>query len=198
MSDIVGRSQELVLVKRARHDPDAFKDLYRHYFPRLYTYVAYHIGRRQDIEDVVSETFLKALVGLDHFTVRGDWSFAAWLFRIAHNHIQDFYRRQQRGNTLVPLEHMADLPAATLSPDHAVLQQEMAVELHQLIGTLSPRGREVITLKFFGGLRNREIAETLEVDERTVGAYLSRSLRTLHRKYLKNASLSNTRRVVNE
>ena len=52
-----------------------------------------------------------------------------------------------------------------------------------LIGSLSPRRQEIVTLKFFGDLRNTEIAQVLGLDERTVASHLCRGLADLHRLY---------------
>ncbi|MDY7039876.1 MAG: RNA polymerase sigma factor [Chloroflexota bacterium] len=169
-------------VEKARRDPQAFKQLYDHYFPRLYAYVSYRVGRAQDAEDLVAETFLKVAEEIGHFEWRHEGSFAAWLFCIAHNLISNFYRQGQRRKEPLPLEELPELQASTLLPEEAVLQKEKFAYLRRLIGTLSPRRQEVITLKFFGGLRNREIAEVLGLDERTVASYLCRGLEDLHRK----------------
>lgn len=65
----------------------------------------------------------------------------------------------------------------------AVDDRETFLALRQLLASLSPRQAEVIQLKFFGSFRNREIAETLDLDERTVSAYLARGLKTLGERY---------------
>ena len=67
---------------------------------------------------------------------------------------------------------------STLLSD-ALAQQEAFEQMRSLIATLSPRRQEVITLKFYAGLRNREIARVLGLDERTVAAHLCRALRDL-------------------
>ncbi|MBC7250003.1 MAG: sigma-70 family RNA polymerase sigma factor [Anaerolineae bacterium] len=176
--------REWELVEKARRDPQAFKQLYNHYFPRLYAYVSYRVGRTQDAEDLVAETFLKVVEGIGRFEWRHEGSFAAWLFRIAHNLIGNFYRRSQRREESLPLEELPELQDNTLLPEDAILQKEKFAYLRRLIGTLSPRRQEVITLKFFGGLRNQEIAEVLELDERTVASHLCRGLEDLHRRYV--------------
>ncbi len=56
--------------------------------------------------------------------------------------------------------------------------------LRELIGTLAPRAQEVITLRFCGGLSNKEVALVLDIDQRSVSSYLSRGLRHLEEKYL--------------
>jgi len=176
--------QERTLVKKAQRDPTAFQELCNYYFPRVYAYVSYRVGRVQDTEDLVADTFLKVIERLDGFQWRGEGSFAAWLFRIAHNLVSDFYRRGRGPEESVPLEELPELASSTLLPADAVLQKEKFAYLRRLIGTLSPRRQEIVTLKFFGGLRNKEIAVLLELDERTVASHLCRGLEDLHRKYV--------------
>jgi len=176
--------QERMLVEGARRDPEAFRQLYNHYFPKVYAYVSYRMGRVGDAEDLVAETFLKMVEGLDGFAWRGAGSCAAWLFRIAHNLVNDFYRRGQRTEEAIPLDELPELRASTLLPEDVILQKEKFAYLRRLIGSLSPRRQEVITLKFFGGLPNKEIAALLELDERTVASHLCRGLEELHRRYV--------------
>ncbi|MBI5928248.1 MAG: RNA polymerase sigma factor [Chloroflexi bacterium] len=163
-------------------DPAAIQTLYRQYFPRVFAYVAYRVGRKQDAEDIVSDIFLRAIEYLGHFEYRGEGSFAAWLFKIAYTQVVNFHRIHSPQQP-VPLEELPDIQSDTLSPDSAILQKELFARLHHLITTLAPRRQEVITLKFFGGLRNQEIAELLGLDERTIASHLSRGLEDLQRKF---------------
>jgi RNA polymerase sigma-70 factor, ECF subfamily len=179
----MNNEHEKALITRAHEDPEAFKHLYNHYFPRLYAYVSYRVGRVEDAEDLVSETFLKAVAGIKSFRWQHENSFAAWLFRIARNSISTFYRQKERWQT-VPLDELPDLQAHSLLPSDVILQKEKFERLRQLINTLTPRQQEIITLKFFGGLRNQEIAEVLQIDERTVSAHLCRGLETAHQRYI--------------
>jgi len=172
-------------VEKARQDPPAFRRLYDHYFPRLYAYVSYRVGRAQDAEDLVAETFLKAIEKIEQFEWRGDGSFAAWLFGIAHNQVKGFYRRNhRRGGGPLPLEELPEMNAGSLLPEDAVLQKERFANLYRLIATLSHRRQEVVTLRFFSGLRNKEIAVVLGLDERSVASHLCRALEDLHRKHI--------------
>jgi RNA polymerase sigma-70 factor (ECF subfamily) len=179
----MNNEQEKTLITRAHEDPEAFKRLYNHYFPRLYAYVSYRVGRVEDAEDLVSETFLKVVEGIKSFQWQHENSFAAWLFRIARNSISNFYRQKKRWQT-VPLDELPDLQTHSLLPSDLILQKEKFERLRQLINTLTPRQQEIITLRFFGGLRNQEIAEILGIDERTVSAHLCRGLETAHQRYI--------------
>ena len=175
--------QEQQLIEGAHASADGVRDLYRLFLPGVYAYVAYRVGRVHDAEDLTGETFLRVIEHLQSFQWRGAHSFSAWVFRIAHNVVQDFHRTH--GQVHMPL-NADDLPllhAHALQPEDDVLRKEQFAQLRRLIGTLSPRRQEVITLKFFSGLRNNEIADVLALDERTVAAHLCRGLEDLHRKF---------------
>lgn len=167
-------------VARAARDPTAFTRLYEAYFPRLYAYARYRVRTDGEAEDVVADTFLRVVERLPGFRWRHEGSFAAWIFRIAHNLLVD---RMRGPRPALPLEEAGEVRDRLLLPDAFAVQQENFEELHALVGTLSPRRQEVITLRFFAGLRNREIAAVLQLDERTVAAHLCRALEDLHQRY---------------
>jgi RNA polymerase sigma-70 factor (ECF subfamily) len=171
---------ERKLVEQARTNPDAFRELYRLYFPRVYAYIAYRVGRVWDAEDLTANIFVKVLEGLERFEWRGEGSFAAWLFRIAHSQVSQFYRDQREH---LSLDDLPDIQSSSLAPDQAIARKEQFARLRARIATLSPRRQEIVTLRFFGELRNQEIAAVLGLDERTVASHLSRALEDLQRKY---------------
>lgn len=174
---------EATWVDRARHDPQAIRLLYDHYFPRLYAYVSYRVVRIHDTEDLVSEIFLKVIERIESFEWRHKDSFAAWLFRIAHNEIADYYRRQDRQGRPLQIEEISNRGGNQLLPDDLILRNEKFAYVRRLVDTLPTRQQEVITLRFFGELRNQEIAQVLGLRERTVASYLCRGLEKLHDMY---------------
>jgi RNA polymerase sigma-70 factor (ECF subfamily) len=172
-------------IERARRDRSAFADLYDVYFARVYGYVAARMDSRPDAEDVVADTFVRALDALPRFEYRGPGSFAAWLFRIAHNRVLTESAKNRHPIDLNP-DAVSGRTASLVdqSPEATLEQSEDAQLIRRLIRSLSPRRQEVVTLRFFGGLRNREIAEVLGLDERTVASHLCRALDELRTKYL--------------
>jgi RNA polymerase sigma-70 factor (ECF subfamily) len=170
------------LVEQARHQPGAFRQLYQHYFPRVYAYVAYRVGCAADAEDVTAQVFLNVVEGLTGFDYRGDGAFAAWLFRIAQNAVNQFYRRAAEH---ISLDELPDIQSGDLSPDQMFARKEHFAQLRSRIDALSLRRAEIIRLKYFAGLRNQEIAVVLGLDERTVASHLSRALADLQRLYEK-------------
>ncbi len=183
---------ERTLLEAIPKDRQAFTQLYNHYFPRLFAYFCYRVGRVQDAEDLVSEAFLKVVEGLarGRFQWRHEGSFAAWLFRIAYNCLTDYHRRNRGPHEPLNLDELPPIPLlhADSLPEDVVVRKEQFAELHRFLLTLSPRRQEIITLKFFGGLHNSEIARVLGLDERTVASHLCRGLDDLHQKYLQEAA----------
>jgi RNA polymerase sigma-70 factor, ECF subfamily len=180
-----GLRDEQALIERAkRQDTEAFRVLYRHYFPRVYAYVAYRVAREEDIEDIVANVFGKLVQRLNQFEYRQEGAFAAWLFTIAYNQVADFYRNKKRLDSNISPDKLPDIQSNTLTPEQMTVRQERFRQLYQRIRTLSPRRQEVIILSFFGGLRNKEIAKVLQLNERTVSSHLSQALEDLRRKYV--------------
>ena len=176
--------QERECVRQARIDPRAFAPIYDHYFPRVYAYVHYRVYDRQDAEDIIADVFFKAIRNLKRFKWRNTHSFAAWLFRIAHNLVMDYCRQRRRaGLSLEPVDSLIETVDQTPLPEDALAQQEAFQQMRALIVTLSPRRQEVVTLRFYGGLRNCEIARVLGLSERTVAAHLCRALQDLECRY---------------
>src|SRR6266403_1933487 len=90
--------EEQALVERAKTDPRAFGDLYDHYYPKISGYILHRVGDVAAAQDVTSGVFFKAMNNLPKFQWRGV-PFSAWLYRIAANEINSYFR----GSTRKPL-----------------------------------------------------------------------------------------------
>lgn len=172
--------EERTIIKQLAKQPDGFRVLYRHYLPRIFAYVAYRVGSKPEAEDLTADIFLKAVKAISQFDDRGDGAFATWLFRIAYTTVQQHYRTAARRPTLT-LDQLPDIQSDGAGPDEMVLRKEQFAQLRSALEILTPRRKEVITLRFFGGLRNQQIAAVLQLDERTVASHLSRGLEDLKR-----------------
>ncbi|MCU0498252.1 MAG: RNA polymerase sigma factor [Anaerolineae bacterium] len=169
MPNRIEPERERYLIQHIRDDPRCLEELYEAYLPAVYGYIYSRVNHRQDTEDLTSEVFLKMIRHLDQHRLQH--SFAAWLFTIAHHSVIDFYRHAAKSQTV------ETIPTASVSDPFVEYQ-----DLYQLIAKLPERRQEVITLKFFGGLRNQEIALILKLDERTVASHLSRALEDLYQQ----------------
>ena len=140
--------------KAARGDRDAAASLFDAYHPRIYRYALARLGSPADAEDIASETFARVLSKLDGFRWKGG-GFEAWLFRIASNLIVD--RARLRAKEQATDEAFADHGAEVAPlPEDATLQRETSRELRALLVTLPADQREILLLRFAGGLDTYE------------------------------------------
>ncbi len=158
-----------------------FGALFDRYYPRLYRYVRYRVGSRQEAEDLTALAFERALTHQATYDPNKG-AFSTWLFRIAHNAIINHHAKQRRRGGSIDLEEIADLPTETPSPEKVVIHKESLQTLLQHVRSLSPRDQDIIALKFAGRLTNREIAATLTLNEKTVSVILLRALRKLKKR----------------
>jgi RNA polymerase sigma-70 factor (ECF subfamily) len=183
MVDDIDYREEHLLIKRAVQDPVAFQALYELYFKCVYSYVAAKVNNRLDAEDLVADVFVQVVKGLPQFKNRHYFSFGAWIFTIARNLVTDFYRCQGRVFDGLQLDALKNNEADPVEIDGLLIEQERAAELRAMLKRLPERRREVMMLKYFSGLRNLEIAQVLDLDERTVASHLSRGLKDLYEFY---------------
>ena len=148
-----------------------FADLYRDTVHDVYAYVATLVGDRSAAEDVVAQAYEKAYRKRGSFDPRRG-SARAWVFGIARNAALDELRRRKRTAALV--EDPPDV-AAPHDPDLAARRATVRAAL----GGLEPRDREIVALKYHGGLSTAEIGKLLGVSESNAGTRLHRAMTKL-------------------
>ena len=83
------------IVRKSQSDPQAFRPIYEKYYKNLYLFAFRRLGDRELARDITQQVFLKALHALGKFQFRGV-PFSAWLFRIAANECNEFFRKTKR------------------------------------------------------------------------------------------------------
>lgn len=142
-------------------DRAAFARLVERYWDRLYRWL-YHLTRdRHQAEDLVQETFLKALAALDSF--RAGSNFRAWLFRIGHNNFVNLKRAERRTGGVLP----EDASSHEAGPIDVAQDREAIRLVAQAIRELPPDFRAALTLRADEGMSFREVAAVLNVTEET-------------------------------
>jgi len=168
------------LVEKAKQrDPEAFGELYDHFFDRIYRYILYRLGREADAEDLTEDVFVKVLQAIKRYESRGI-PFSAWLFRIARNSVTDYFRRQARKPEVVLKEEVPEI-CESETPYKQYAAKMTQKQVRQAITQLTIDQQNVIILKFFGGLNNKEVASFLGKTEESVKALQHRALKSLNR-----------------
>jgi RNA polymerase sigma-70 factor (ECF subfamily) len=168
---------EQAWVARAVAEPAAFAVVYDHYFPRVYNYVRYRVGDAGIADDITAQVFERILVNMaDYRPERGP--FAAWLFAIARNAVNDYLRARSRHPWLT-LDGLRPQARDDPKPEEQAIRDETRAELLIAVSHLNDHERELIALKFVAGLTNRHIAELTGLKESNVGVILYRAVRRL-------------------
>ncbi len=175
------RDVERELVAAAQAQPAAFAPIYRAYLDPVYRYLWLRVRDDETAADLTQQVFLKALQSLPSYRERG-LPFAAWLFRIARNQAVDASRRRHDVAALDLLPEIPD-PAQSSDLEAAGLRREALVRLRDLVSALDPDERELLALRFAGGLSSREIAPLVGKGEEAVKKQLTRLLRKLRDQY---------------
>jgi RNA polymerase sigma-70 factor (ECF subfamily) len=152
-----------------------FDPVYDQYVDRVYAFVDYQVGSRDEAEDLTQQVFTVAWSKLGQFDERKG-TLGQWLFGIARNEVRNFRRQGRR--RLLPLDALseAEEQADAAGPEDLVAKQQTEARLRELIGRLGERAQEIIALKFASELTNREIARVMDLSESNVGTILHRSL----------------------
>ena len=176
-----GDVDEGALIARAKADPEAFGLLYQRYVKRIYNYSYQFTRNREDAEDLTSRTFFQALRGIGAYSDRG-LPFQAWLFRIAHNLVVNWYRDQSR-HPVIGLDNVEDeMRAEAGNPQADLAQSEERKKLLQLLSGLPEDRKTLLILKFVEKMPNAEIAKVLGRSEGAVKVLYHRTLLSLREK----------------
>lgn len=164
-------------IARAREgDPHAIRELHDAYGDPVRRYCYSRLGDLEAANDCVQEVFICIWKGAKNFEYRGDLSFTAWLYTIANNVLVSFIRKRKRTQQ-VPLTPELNLTDQKSFDTARTICDRLA--LRQAISQLTVEQQQVITLKFFVGMSNLEIAEAVGRTEGAVKALQHRAINRL-------------------
>ncbi len=139
----------------------------------LLRYATRQTGSADTARDVVQETFL-SLCQADRSKVEPH--LAAWLFRVCRNRAIDTHRKDARMESLAPAAE-AELVSRQPGPSNVVERKESTSAVLAVIDTLPESQREVLSLRFQGGLSYREISEVTGQTVSNVGVLLHNAVK---------------------
>lgn len=183
---------ERKLINKAKKDKEAFLELYNIYYPKIYAYLLVRTKNKELTEDILQETFIKALRALKSYEYRSK-SFGAWLFRIASNEMASQWRKNNKtigyGEDTI-LENYADpiisAEEELLDKEDVLIQDGRQKKLTSALEKLSNEERELITLKYISKLSYRDISVIFKTRPATLAVRLHRILGKLKNLILEN------------
>jgi len=175
-------TQEIQWIRLAQEgDTEAFGPLVRKHERRVFSLVYHLVRRRDEVEDIAQEIFIKAFRAIRSYNFQS--SFSTWLCRIATNHCYDYLRHERASRVSfywqMGEDRQRDLEDNVQSLPEDGLDHEEQVVLRDLVGKLLDRApendRQILTLKELQDFSVEEIAEILKLKPTTVKVRLHRA-----------------------
>ncbi len=157
-------------------DSQLLRELYNMYQKELYLYIYSLAGSREVAEDLLQETFLKAILSLSdtHTNMR------AWLYTVARNLYYNFAKKEKRKTSI---DEIKDTPSSEKSMIDKVIESESRRLCFEALQSLQGIKKEVLIMQYFGGLSQKEIAAILHLTPENVRVLSYRGKKEL-KKYL--------------
>ncbi|MBI5054421.1 MAG: sigma-70 family RNA polymerase sigma factor [Chloroflexi bacterium] len=178
-SPLTLESEKKLVAQSQQGDQDAFTTLYRNYVQAIYRYCFFRVQDSDQAEDLTADVFLKAVDGLPHYNERG-LPFGAWLFRIAHDRVVDFYRKTGR-HPVVELKD--DFISDDLAPEVSIEITESHDRLYEAISHLTDEQQAVIQFRFMENWSLEDTGYMMNKTANAVKALQHRALQSLQRYF---------------
>lgn len=141
----------------------AFDELLLRHQKNVYNYIYFIIRNKEMAEDVFQETFIKAITTIKQGRYTENGKFRAWIMRIAHNLVIDYFRQERSENTVSNDETEVDLLNNANLCDNTIedklIYSQILDDVKKLIQYLPLSQREVLEMRYYQGLSFKEISE---------------------------------------
>jgi len=170
------------LVELSKKNPESFGFLMERYEAQLFNYIR-RIGQlsKEDTEDILQEVFIKIYKNLNGYDE--SLKFSSWVYRIAHNHVIDHFRRanaRPKTNSLED-EEWERLISSSVRMDKAIMDKDCIERIKTCIQELPMKYREVLILRFIEEKDYEEIMDILRKPKGSVATLVSRGKEMLVR-----------------
>lgn len=166
------------IIEKTRKNPDDFAYIIDRYEQKLFNYIM----RSTDIsiaeaEDLLQEIFIKVYKNI--FEVSEDLSFSSWIYRIAHNHIIDHFRKNSKIEKVSlddeSYSFLVNNIKSDFGPDIDLNRKETRETVQRALSKIRKEYREVLVLRFMEDKSYDEISDILRVPIGTVGTLIARA-----------------------
>ena len=155
----------------AQGDNDAFDQLLRKYSDKVFAYIIRTVKNEDVANDIFQDTFVKAILTIRQGRYTENGKFPAWITRIAHHLIIDYYRQTKAENLQssdvaeADVLNRKELSEATIEEE--IISRQLLEDVRGLIKYLPEPQREVLTMRFYRNMSFKEIAEETRVSINT-------------------------------
>lgn len=172
MENISRLTDEELAISYVRGNNRAFDELLSKNQSKLFSYILFVVRDEDKANDLFQETFVKVITKLHQGRYVDSGKFGAWIMRIAHNVIMDWYREQRSRNLIEPtdendLSNLSGNEILDSNVENRYVNDQIMVDVKNMMNMLPPTQREVVFMRFYQDLSFKEIAETTGVSINT-------------------------------
>lgn len=171
MVHISSMTDEQLVKSYANGNNEAFDVLLKRHQERIFNYI-FRITKNEDIaNDIFQDTFVKAIMTIKQGRYTENGKFPAWITRIAHNLIIDFYRQEKSENLQscdieeVDILNKKELSESTIEDN--IITQQIHSDVKSLVEILPETQREVLVMRYYQNMSFKEIADSTGVSINT-------------------------------
>lgn len=157
----INSKSEKDLIQLAKKDSRYFAPVYKKYHEQIFRFVYQRMNSLEDADDITSQVFLKVLLNLKKFEFKG-FPFSSWVYKIALNEINQFYRNTKNKRTINIEEVNIKEIIGEINISYNYDQQE---QLIIVLNKLSEENILLIEMRFFEKRPFKEIAQILGIKE---------------------------------
>lgn len=168
-------------IQKAKRDPEAFRSIYEKYYKRIFLFTLHRVGDKEISADITSQIFLKALQKLHQYEPRG-FPFSSWLFRIAVNECNEFFRRTKRTRWVILEDAHAEMLYEEMFGDEHI--SELKAKLPRILERLTQDELQLIELRFMENRPFSEVAEIAGITENHAKVKTYRILQKMRKLFL--------------
>ena len=179
--------EDIELIEKAlKGEQSAYDRLMKKYYQMIHNLIFRMIYKKEDVEDLTQEAFIKAFNSLEKFDRQ--FSFATWICKIATNNSIDYLRKKKLSTFSIDKEIASDednmqfeIPDSNFIPDRNILDSERKKVLEKAIESLPEKYRQVIILRHKEEMDYEDIAEKLNLPLGTIKAHIFRAREMLYK-----------------
>ena len=172
MDNLKGMTDEELALSYVGGNNKAFDLLLSRTQSKLFSYILFVVHDHDRANDVFQETFVKVITKLHQGKYVNSGKFSAWLMRIAHNVIMDWYRDHRTENIVEPneendLSNISSRDLMEANVENQYVNTQVMNDVTRMMNQLPPTQREVVYMRFYQDMSFKEIAETTGVSINT-------------------------------
>ena len=172
MQNLIQLTDDQLVALYSNGNTKAFDTLLSRYQDKLYSYINFVVRNRDLADDIFQDTFVKAIVTLQKGSYTSTGKFGAWLTRIAHNLIIDYFRQDKNENTVSndaqEYDLLNDASLAESNVEDTMINEQTLRDVRRLVDALPDNQREVVFMRYYQDLSFKEIAVHKPIEKITI------------------------------